>query len=177
MEQSSANRPRPRRGDELTLTVESLAFGGAGVARLDGYVLFVQGAIPGDTVRAAVGKSTRAYAEARVIEVLQASPERLQPVAAHPGAPWQILPYERQLEIKQAQVDQALRRIGKLDGFVLEPIVPAVEQWRYRNKLEYSFGSDASNRLICGFHALKQLGADRRDLRLPPGLRAGQPGP
>ena len=153
MEQSSAIRPRPRRGDELTLTVESLAFGGAGVARLDGYVLFVQGAIPGDTVRAAVGKSTRAYAEARVIEVLQASPERLQPVAAHPGAPWQILPYERQLEIKQAQVDEALRRIGKLDGFVLEPIVPAVEQWRYRNKLEYSFGSDASNRLICGFHA------------------------
>ncbi len=151
MEQSSAIRPR--RGDELTLTVESLAFGGAGVARLDGYVLFVQGAIPGDTVRAAVGKSTRAYAEARVIDVLQASPERLQPVAAHPGAPWQILPYERQLEIKQAQVDEALRRIGKLDGFVLEPIVPAVEQWRYRNKLEYSFGSDASNRLICGFHA------------------------
>jgi 23S rRNA (uracil1939-C5)-methyltransferase len=135
------------------LTVESLAFGGAGVARLHGYVLFVQGAIPGDTVRAAVGKSTRAYAEARVVEVLRASPERLEPVAAHPGAPWQILPYERQLEVKQAQVDEALRRIGKLDDFVLEPIVPAVEQWRYRNKLEYSFGSDADGRLICGFHA------------------------
>ena len=135
------------------MTVETLAFGGAGVARLDGYVLFVQGAIPGDTVRAVVRKSKRAYAEARVLEVLQASPDRLEPVAAHPGAPWQILPYERQLEVKQAQVDDALRRIGKLDGFALEPIVPALEQWRYRNKLEYSFGSDADQRLVCGFHA------------------------
>jgi len=153
MESSSATRPRPRSGDELTLTIDKLAFGGAGVARLDGYVLFVQGAIPGDTVRAVVGKSKRAYAEARVLEVLQPSPERLEPVAKHPGAPWQILPYERQLEVKQAQVEDALRRIGKLDGFVLEPIMPAVQQWRYRNKLEYSFGPAPEGRLVCGFHA------------------------
>jgi 23S rRNA (uracil1939-C5)-methyltransferase len=63
-----------------------------------------------------------------------------------------VLPYERQLEIKHEQVDEALRRIGHLDGYALEPIVPAEQQWRYRNKLEYSFGSDASGRLICGFH-------------------------
>jgi 23S rRNA (uracil1939-C5)-methyltransferase len=64
-----------------------------------------------------------------------------------------VLPYERQLEVKQAQVDEALRRIGRLDGFSLEPIVPADQTWRYRNKLEYSFGADASGRLVCGFHA------------------------
>jgi 23S rRNA (uracil1939-C5)-methyltransferase len=152
---------RPRRGDELTLTIDSLANGGAGVARLDGYVLFVQGGIPGDTVKAVVGKSKRAYAEARAIEILTPSPDRLEPVADHPGAPWQVIPYEQQLQIKQEQVDDALRRIGKLDGFVLEPIVPALEQWRYRNKVEYSFGTDpddadkpvAQRRLICGFHA------------------------
>src|SRR5581483_6105657 len=67
---------RPRRGDELELTIDTLAFGGAGVARLDGYVVFVQGAVPGDRVRALVGKSKRAYAEARVLEVLAPSPER-----------------------------------------------------------------------------------------------------
>jgi 23S rRNA (uracil1939-C5)-methyltransferase len=50
-------------------------------------------------------------------------------------------------------VADALRRLGKLEGFELEPIVPAVEQWRYRNKLEYSFGADDSGRLVCGFHA------------------------
>ena len=64
-----------------------------------------------------------------------------------------MLPYERQLEVKQEQVADALRRIGKLEGFELEPIVPALEQWRYRNKLEYSFGADDSGRLVCGFHA------------------------
>ena len=152
---------RPRRGDELTLTVDTLAYGGAGVARLDGYVVFVQGGIPGDTVRVEVGKSKRAYAEARVLEVLTPSPDRLQPLADHPGAPWQVLPYAKQLEIKAEQVDEALRRIGRLDGYELEPIIPAVQEWRYRNKLEYSFGAEVDphaltpnrSRLICGFHA------------------------
>jgi 23S rRNA (uracil1939-C5)-methyltransferase len=152
MEQAST-RIRPQRGDQLELTVDSLAFGGAGVARLDGYVVFVSGAVPGDRVRAVVGKSKRGYAEARAVELLEPSPDRVPPRAEHPGAPWQILPYERQLEVKQAQVDDALRRIGRLSGYGLEPIVPAVAQWRYRNKLEYSFGTDESGRLICGFHA------------------------
>jgi 23S rRNA (uracil1939-C5)-methyltransferase len=149
--ESPATRPRP--GTELELTVDSLAFGGAGVARLDGYVVFVRDAIPGDQVRAVVSKSKRAYAEARATEVLVPSPERVAPRAEHPGAPWQVLPYERQLEIKQSQVDDALRRIGKLRDYELQPIVPAVETWRYRNKLEYSFGTDTDGRLICGFHA------------------------
>ena len=70
-----------------------------------------------------------------------------------PGAPWQVLAYERQLEIKAQQVDDALRRIGQLDGYELEEIVPAVEQWRYRNKLEYSFGTGDDGALVCGFHA------------------------
>jgi 23S rRNA (uracil1939-C5)-methyltransferase len=100
-----------------------------------------------------VGKAKRAYAEARVLDVISPSPDRIDPVAHHPGAPWQVIPYERQLEIKQQQVDDALRRIGHLDGYELEPIVPALEQWRYRNKLEYSFGTDPDGRLICGFHA------------------------
>jgi 23S rRNA (uracil1939-C5)-methyltransferase len=144
---------RPARGDELELTVDSLAFGGNGVARLDGYVVFVQGAIPGDRVRAVVTKSKRAYAEARATEIIQPSLERIPPVADHPGAPWQVLAYERQIQVKQEQVDDALRRIGKLDGYVLDEIVPAVAQWRYRNKLEYSFGAAADGRLVCGFHA------------------------
>jgi 23S rRNA (uracil1939-C5)-methyltransferase len=151
MEQTAA--VRAHRGDELTLTIDTLAHGGAGVARRDGYVVFVQGGIPGDTVRAVVGKAKRAYAEARAVEVITPSPDRIAALADHPGAPWQVIPYAKQLEIKQEQVDDSLRRLGKLDGYRLEPIVPAVEQWRYRNKLEYSFGSDDAGRLICGFHA------------------------
>ncbi|MFP5379617.1 MAG: 23S rRNA (uracil(1939)-C(5))-methyltransferase RlmD [Vicinamibacteria bacterium] len=144
---------RPERGAELELTVDALAYGGNGVARLEGYVVFVSGAVPGDRVRAVVTKRKRGYAEARTLEVLEPGRERIAPLADHPGAPWQVLPYERQLAVKREQVDDALRRIGRLDGFELDPIVPAVEQWRYRNKLEYSFGTGPGGELQCGFHA------------------------
>src|SRR5450756_1473981 len=113
---------RPERGQELELQIDSLAFGGEGVARLGdgGYVVFVAGAIPGDRVRAVVHKRKRSYAHARTLEVLEPSPERIAPTADHPGVAWQVMPYERQLEVKAAQVEEALRRIGKLDGFALE---------------------------------------------------------
>ena len=152
----SALSSRPSRGDLLELTIDSLAHGGNGVARHDGYVVFVQGAVPGDTVRAEVGKAKKAYAEARAVEVLTPSPERIAPVADHPGAPWQVLPYARQLEIKAEQVADALTRIGRLDlsGVQVDAIVPAAQEWRYRNKLEFSFGTEgATGELVCGFHA------------------------
>src|SRR5918994_4300145 len=120
---------RPERGAELDLRVDALAFGGNGVARLDGYVVFVSGAVPGDRVRAVVTKRKRAYAEARTLEVLEPSPERIAPRADHPGAPWQVLPYERQLAVKHDQLHDALQRIGHLEGYELDDIVPAVEQW------------------------------------------------
>ncbi|MFL5823170.1 MAG: 23S rRNA (uracil(1939)-C(5))-methyltransferase RlmD [Solirubrobacteraceae bacterium] len=145
--------PRPQRGEELELRIDSLAFGGAGVARSNGYVVFVAGTVPGDRVRAVVRKRKRAYGEAAVVEILDPGPDRVQPRAEHPGAPWQILPYDRQLEVKQEQVEDALRRLGGFQDITPEPIVPAGEIWRYRNKVEYSFGSDSEGRLICGFHA------------------------
>ena len=149
----STTGARPAKGETLELTVDSLAYGGAGVARLNGYVVFVAEGIPGDRVWAVVQKSKRAYAEARAVEILEPSPDRLAARANHPGVAWQVLPYERQLEAKQAQVEDALRRIGRLEGFELEPILPAVATWRYRNKLEYSFGTGPGGRLVCGFHA------------------------
>ena len=146
-------RQRPNRGDELELTIDSLAFGGNGVARHEGYVVFVVAAIPGDRVRARITRPKRDYAEAITVEILEPSPERIAGRAPHPGVSWQVMPYERQLEIKSQQVEDALRRIGKLDGFTMEPMVPALEQWRYRNKMEYSFGNDDDGNLVYGFHA------------------------
>ncbi|MFZ1156099.1 MAG: 23S rRNA (uracil(1939)-C(5))-methyltransferase RlmD [Solirubrobacteraceae bacterium] len=157
-----ARPARPERGQEVELEISSLAHGGEGVARYGdtpsgaqaaGYVVFVSGAIPGDRVRATVIKRKRNYAHARTVEILTPSPERIPPTANHPGVAWQVLPYERQLQIKHEQVQDALQRIGRLDGFQLEEIVPAVAQWRYRNKLEYSFGQDENGTLVCGFHA------------------------
>jgi len=105
-----------------------------------------------------VTKPKKRFAEARTVEVLGASADRLPDTCVHggepcPGAPWQGLPYERQLAYKSEQVADALGRIGHLEGFELEEIVPAVEQWRYRNKLEYSFGEDEEGEATLGFHA------------------------
>jgi 23S rRNA (uracil1939-C5)-methyltransferase len=141
----------------LEVEVDSLAFGGRGVARSGGFVVFVAGALPGDRVRAEVTRAKRRFAEARTVELLRPSSDRVDDLCVHegepcPGAPWQGLPYERQLEAKSEQVRDALERIGGLDGFALEPIEPALEQWRYRNKLEYSFG-DRDGEAVLGFHA------------------------
>jgi 23S rRNA (uracil1939-C5)-methyltransferase len=153
----TATQQRPARGELLTLDVESLAYGGKGVARRDGYVVFVAGALPGDRVRAEVTRAKRGYAEASTTEIVQPSPDRVPPRCDHagepcPGAPWQGLAYEEQLRQKHSQVEDALVRIGHLSGFEVEPIEPAVERWRYRNKLEYSFG-ERDGELVLGFHA------------------------
>ncbi len=143
--------------DQLELEIDSLAFGGRGVARANGLVVFVSGALPGDRVRAEVTKKKRRFAEAKTVELLEPAADRVADSCVHegepcPGAPWQGLPYERQLAHKQEQVDDALRRIGGLDGYQLEEIVPALERWRYRNKLEYSFGEHDGEPTL-GFHA------------------------
>jgi 23S rRNA (uracil1939-C5)-methyltransferase len=146
------------RGDLLEVEIDSLAFGGRGVARSDGFVVFVAGALPGDRVRAEVTKGKKRFAEARTVELLSPGADRVPDRCVHggepcPGAPWQGLPYESQLTHKQDQVAEALRRIGDLEGFELEEIVAAPEQWRYRNKLEYSFGPDEKAGVALGFHA------------------------
>ncbi len=162
----------PRRGEQLEVEIESLAFGGRGLARADGFVVFVSGALPGDRVLVEITKGKKRFAEARTLELLEAAADRLPDRCVHggepcPGAPWQGLPYESQLRHKQDQVGEALRRIGALEGFELEEIVPAVEQWRYRNKLEYSFGEN-DGEVALGFHARGRwdLIVDVEDCRL-----------
>ncbi len=160
MTQATGEKPAargPRRGELLEVEIDSLAFGGRGVARAEGFVVFVAGALPGDRVRAEITKGKKRFAEARTVELLAPGADRIADSCVHggepcPGAPWQGLPYERQLAFKQEQVGEALRRIGNLDGFELEEIVGAEEQWRYRNKLEYSFG-ESDGEVTLGFHA------------------------
>lgn len=150
-----ANTGRVRRGESFEAEIETLAYGGRGIARRDGYVVFVNGGLPGDRVRAEATKSKRNYAEANMTELLSPSPDRLPDVDIHqgeacPGAPWQALEYERQISFKEEHVRDALSRIGHLDGINLDPMIPALEKWRYRNKVEYSFG-EQDGELMLGF--------------------------
>ncbi len=143
------------RGEELELQVDSLAYGGNGVARHNGFVVFVRGALPGDRVLARVTKVKRGFAEALSLDVLAAGPERIDAPCPHFGAcggcRFQNLSYEAQLAAKEAQVRDSLTRLGRFDDPPLEPIVPAASIYRYRNKLEYSFTSDDDGAAL-GFH-------------------------
>ena len=122
------------------------------MARADGYVVFVRGAVPGDRVRARLTKAKRSFGEAELAELIEPGPDRVEPEVPHPGAPWQVLPYERQLEEKERQVRDALERLGGFEAPPVEAIVPAERRLRYRNKVEYSFGTDPQGELVLGFH-------------------------
>src|ERR671922_650833 len=140
---------------ELELDIESLAYGGNGVARLNGFVVFVRRGLPGDRVRARVTKVQRRHAEALATEVLEPGPQRVDAPCAHypacGGCRFQDLAYEAQVDSKAGQVADALARIGKLSGFELEPAVPAESLFHYRNKLEYSFTATPDG-IGLGFH-------------------------
>ena len=132
-----------QRDQELELTIESLAFGGNGVARLDGFVVFVRRGLPGDTVRARVTKVQRRHAEAETTAVLEPGPVRVDAPCVHypacGGCRFQDLAYETQVQAKHQWVADSLQRIAGLADFPLEPILPAASKFRYRNKMEYSF--------------------------------------
>ena len=141
--------------DELELEIDSLAYGGNGVARLNGFVVFVRRGLPGDKVRARVTKVKRNHAEALALEILERGAPRVEAPCAHypdcGGCRFQDLAYEVQIAAKAEQVADALRRIGRLDDPPLEPIVPAESVFYYRNKLEYSFTQTPEGPAL-GFH-------------------------
>jgi 23S rRNA (uracil1939-C5)-methyltransferase len=140
---------------ELELRVDSLAYGGNGVARLNGFVVFVRRGLPGDTVRARVTKVKRSHAEALAVEVVEPGPERVEAPCAHypacGGCRFQDLAYAAQARAKESQVADALRRLGGITEPPLEPILPAESPFFYRNKMEYSFTQTPSGSSL-GLH-------------------------
>ena len=143
------------KGEELELSIESLAYGGNGVARHDGFVVFVRGGLPGDRVRARVTKVKRGFAEGFASALLEPGPDRVEAPCRHfgtcGGCRFQDLAYEVQLAQKAQQVRDALVRIGRIADPPLEPIMPATSIYGYRNKLEYSFTAGADG-VELGFH-------------------------
>jgi 23S rRNA (uracil1939-C5)-methyltransferase len=143
------------KGDELELRIDALAYGGNGVARLNGFVVFVRRGLPGDTVRARVVGVKRSHAEAVVVDVIKAGAPRADAPCAHfgvcGGCRFQDLAYDAQIAAKESQVRDALERLGGISVPPVEEIVPAESLYGYRNKLEYSFvETDAGPSL--GFH-------------------------
>jgi 23S rRNA (uracil1939-C5)-methyltransferase len=131
------------RGKSIQLLIDSVAFGGQGVARVEGFVVFVKGALPGDRVRARIIRKKRSHAEAVVEEVLTPSPDRVEapcPYFGHcGGCQWQHAKYQSQLSYKKHHVGDAVTRIGMLEGVPVRDVIPSAQEFGYRNKMEFSF--------------------------------------
>jgi 23S rRNA (uracil1939-C5)-methyltransferase len=127
------------------LEVTAYAAGGKSIAKLEGKVVFIEGAVPGDHVDVRLSKNKKDWAEGKAIRVRKYSEERVSAFCTHfgvcGGCKWQMLPYEKQLKYKQEEVADQMKRIGKIDLPEMMPIVGADETRYYRNKLEYTFSS------------------------------------
>ncbi len=137
------DEPRLERGETVQLEITGSAFEGKAVARVSGFVVFVEGGVPGDTVNARIIRRKKQFAEARVVEVLKPSPQRRAPRCKHfgtcGGCKWQHVDYPAQLQAKQQQVLDAFRHIGGFTDPVVLPIIGAKDTFFYRNKMEFSF--------------------------------------
>lgn len=152
---------KPRHGDRVDVTIDDLAFGGEGVGRLDGYVMFVRGGLPGDRVRVHVTETRARYGRGEIDEVLTPAPDRVEPPCPYfgrcGGCRLQHLAYPAQLAFKAKQVRDCLERLGHVTGFELRPILPAPDPYGYRNKMEFTV-AQAKGEPIIGLHE-----ADRYD--------------
>jgi len=163
-------RKRNKNIELSDILVEAYAAEGKSIARVDGKVIFIENAVPGDIVNLRLGKNKKDWAEGFVTAFRGYSPQRVDPFCSHfgvcGGCRWQMLPYPLQLQYKQQQVEDNLRRIGKVELPAITPILGAPESTHYRNKIEYTFSNRrfllprelhdpavTSQQNVAGFHA------------------------
>lgn len=142
--------------DELTVKIEKLSNLGTGIAKVDGYVIFVENACPGDEVKIRITKANKNYANAKVIEVITPSEHRVQPFCSMQkvcgACQLQFIDYDYQLELKRQIVEDAIRTIGNLDIEIPKPIAsPNIKE--YRHKIQYPISeTKISKRLLAGYY-------------------------
>jgi 23S rRNA (uracil1939-C5)-methyltransferase len=142
------------------VSVTGYAAEGKSLARLDGKVIFIEGAVPGDVADVFITKNRKDWAEGKATKITKFSEERVTPFCIHfgicGGCKWQMLPYQKQLEYKEQEARDAFKRIGKLSDVPVLPILGSEDTIHYRNKLEFTF----SNKKYLPAEELKALGED-----------------
>jgi len=132
-----------KKGRELDVEIEKLAYGGQALSRVDGFVVFVDGALPGQRARVRISRKKRNHAEAQLLEVLRQTPDYREPFCEHfgvcGGCRWQDLAYERQLYWKRRHVLECLQHVEGVAEEVVSDAVPSPQVTGYRNKMEYTF--------------------------------------
>ena len=146
-----------QKNDELILKIEDMGVDGAGIGKSDGMTFFVKDAVIGDVVRAKIIKLKKTYGYARLMELLEASADRVEPNCPYyrqcGGCQIQALSYEKQLEFKENKVRNNLERIGGFTKIPMEPIVGMDEPYHYRNKAQFPVGTDKEGHIVTGFYA------------------------
>ncbi|MEK4230829.1 23S rRNA (uracil(1939)-C(5))-methyltransferase RlmD [Solibacillus sp. FSL H8-0538] len=146
------------KNDRTTVYIEDLTHDGNGVAKIDGYPLFIQGALPGETVEIHVLKTLKNYGFAKVVEILEPSSDRVEAPCVYfsqcGGCQVQHLSYEGQLKWKQNMVANVMKRLGKIDAPVL-PVKGMDNPWNYRNKAQIPFAQNEAGEAIAGFYKTK----------------------
>lgn len=131
-----------KKGQTLELRVSNIAFGGKGLARVDGMAVFVDGAVPLDLVDARITKKKKSYAEARIVSIKEPSPYRIDPPCMYSnycgGCKWQFLAYDKQLEFKQRHVIDSIEHIGLIHDPLVHRTIPSSRIFEYRNKMEFT---------------------------------------
>ena len=134
-----------KKGSELNLTIDSLSYGGKGISRYDGIVIFTNNVLPGQTIKAKIIKKKKTYLEAIPIEIIKESPFKQKEKCNHfydcGGCKTQDLKYEEQINQKENQIIEALNHLGKLNVKAIEPIIKSDIIYEYRNKMEFSFSN------------------------------------
>jgi 23S rRNA (uracil1939-C5)-methyltransferase len=131
-----------KKGQLLELNISGIAFGGKGLAKVNGLTVFVDNAVPMDHVIARIVKRKKQYAVARVDTLIESSPFRVSPPCMYSGfcggCKWQFLNYDKQVEYKQQHVAESIERIGLIHGVPVHPTIPSPATFEYRNKMEFS---------------------------------------
>ncbi|MFS1516416.1 23S rRNA (uracil(1939)-C(5))-methyltransferase RlmD [Bacillus sp. SCS-151] len=139
----------------VTVTFEDLTHDGAGVAKIDGFPLFVPQALPGETAKIKVIKTKKGYGFGRLIEIIEPSKHRVEPICPIykqcGGCQLQHMSYEGQLSAKHKQVTDVLTRIGHIENVTVHPVIGMNDPWRYRNKAQVPVG-EREGGLVAGFY-------------------------
>jgi 23S rRNA (uracil1939-C5)-methyltransferase len=131
-----------KKGQQIETEISDIAFGGKGLVRINGMAVFVDQAVPGDTALIRINRKKKNHAEARVVELIEASSHRIKPPCVYSGfcggCKWQFLKYEVQLEYKRQHVYESLQHIGQLKDVQVHPTIPSPLIFGYRNKMEFT---------------------------------------
>ena len=144
-----------QKNEYIDVIFEDLTHDGAGVAKVEGYPLFVPNGLPGEKAKIKVIKVNKGYGFGRLMEITEASPYRVEPECPIykecGGCQLQHMSYEGQLKAKEKQVSDVLQRIGKLENVKVHPVIGMENPWRYRNKAQVPIGENEGG-LIGGFY-------------------------